>query len=176
MAALTRLRAAFREFVTHNGTARPPQFDYRDPRGPLHAPRHLRCELHLRLQSPQVTTEDCPKTLLRDQSVTGWPASPACTWMEQSAVAIGNLTPSQGRGAKERTWSTWSAVISLTRHSRAGGFGGNPFFPRGTRPCLLEPQPLPAARCEPGPPGLAPQPLTDQRIAPKHVLYCIFFS
>ena len=33
-------RAAFREFVTHNGTARPPQFDYRDPRGSLHAPRH----------------------------------------------------------------------------------------------------------------------------------------
>ena len=32
--------AAFREFVTHNGTARPPQFDYRDPRGSLHAPRH----------------------------------------------------------------------------------------------------------------------------------------
>ena len=26
-------RAAFREFVTHSGTARPPQFDYRDPRG-----------------------------------------------------------------------------------------------------------------------------------------------
>ena len=33
-------RAAFREFVTHSGTARPPQFDYRDPRGSLHAPRH----------------------------------------------------------------------------------------------------------------------------------------
>ena len=33
-------RVAFREFVTHSGTARPPQFDYRDPRGSLHAPRH----------------------------------------------------------------------------------------------------------------------------------------
>jgi len=29
------------------------------------------CELHLRLQSPQVTAEDCPKTLLRDMEPDG---------------------------------------------------------------------------------------------------------
>ena len=59
-------RVAFREFVTH-GTARPPQFDYRDPRG-----RYMRlvprCELHSRLQSPRVTAEDLSTNLLRDSS------------------------------------------------------------------------------------------------------------
>ena len=63
-------RVASREFVTHRvrytGTARPNPII--GTPGVVTCASSLRCELHSRLQSPQVTTEDCPKTLLRDSS------------------------------------------------------------------------------------------------------------
>ena len=64
-------RVASREFVTHRvrytGTARPNPII--GTPGVVTCASSLRCELHSRLQSPQVTTEDCPKTLLRDSSI-----------------------------------------------------------------------------------------------------------
>ena len=61
-------RVASKEFVTHRvrytGTARPNPII--GTPGVVTCASSLRCELHSRLQSPQVTTEDCPKTLLRD--------------------------------------------------------------------------------------------------------------
>ena len=89
-------RVAFREFVTHRvrytGTARP------DPiigtPGVVTCASSLRCELHSRLQSPQVTTEDCPKTLLRDSSILGDPAGSRAT----AADTKGNLAPLLIRG------------------------------------------------------------------------------
>ena len=60
-------RAAFREFVTHDGTARPPQFDYRDPRGPLHAPRHSVASPIRGSNRPESPRRACPQTLLRDK-------------------------------------------------------------------------------------------------------------
>ena len=64
-------RVASREFVTHRvrytGTARPNPII--GTPGVITCASSLRCELHSRLQSPQVTTEDCPKTLLRDTTV-----------------------------------------------------------------------------------------------------------
>ena len=61
-------RAAFREFVTHSGTARPPQFDYRDPRGPLHAPRHSVASPIRGSNRPESPRRACPQTHLRDSS------------------------------------------------------------------------------------------------------------
>ena len=65
-------RVASREFVTHRvrytGTARPNPII--GTPGVVTCASSLRCELHWRLQSPQVTTEDCPKTLLRDTGPT----------------------------------------------------------------------------------------------------------
>ena len=66
-------RVASREFVTHRvrytGTARPNPII--GTPGVVTCASSLRCELHSRLQSPQVTTEDCPKTLLRDSWCLG---------------------------------------------------------------------------------------------------------
>ena len=59
-------RAAFREFFTHSGTARPPQFDYRDPRGSLHAPRHSVASSIRGSNRPKSPRVACPKTLPRD--------------------------------------------------------------------------------------------------------------
>ena len=58
-------RVASKEFVTHRvrytGTARPNPII--GAPGVVTCASSLRCELHSRLQSPQVTTEDCPKKL-----------------------------------------------------------------------------------------------------------------
>ena len=67
-------RAAFRGFVTHNGTARPPQFDYHDPRG-----RCMRLVTPSRapFASPTAPSNHggggVPQTLLRDRSAAHQP-------------------------------------------------------------------------------------------------------
>ena len=73
-------RVASKEFVTHRvrytGTARPNPII--GTPGVVTCASSLRCELHSRLQSPQVTTEDCPKTLLRDSSIHSAQDFPVC--------------------------------------------------------------------------------------------------
>ena len=54
------------------------------------------CELHLRLQSPQVTAEDCPKTLLRDMEPDGNAARGSYGLPPSSPIASHSLLATVG--------------------------------------------------------------------------------